>query len=378
MKYEDAMFIRLLKTEFKRISYYGIYIIITAALLMSLFTFLSIKAGDIVYKTQDNEPLAIGIAMSPESKFAGMAYDMIKGMDSYKASCSFVPFDNKEDALNEMDKGTLYAVIYVPDNIIHDIMYGENTPIEVYYSDSTSIDTFVINDLFTSTSSMLGISQAAIYSVQALGRELEPLEEVRGQLSDDVNMFFLTSVLDRTSLFVIDKVNATATKSMTGFYICASMIILMLLCGVVFIAYRQNAPKVYRDRLKQFHINGAVYNLVSFICMLMWEYILYLSVYLILIIASCFTDKLSIIISTGGLLYGFATAFLVTLMILVVDLLPAGIHGSTMLLGALTIAIAYVNGFFIPEAFLPEFAKKLCDMSAFNRLAHLLCQTIWR
>ena len=114
-----------------------------------------------------------------------MAYNTISDMDSYRSSCVFTEFSDKDTALSRLSDGDLFAVIYVPDNIISDIMDGTNTPVEVYYSDNRSIDTFVLNDLFRSTSSMLGISQAAIYSVQAIGRNMELPEDIQDTLRND-------------------------------------------------------------------------------------------------------------------------------------------------------------------------------------------------
>lgn len=62
------MFFRLIKTDFKRITGYGIYMIIAAFVIMSVLLGLAIKADDILYSDDDQTPLNIGIVMSADSK----------------------------------------------------------------------------------------------------------------------------------------------------------------------------------------------------------------------------------------------------------------------------------------------------------------------
>ena len=199
------MFYRLIRTDLKRIAHYGIYMVVAAFVMMTVFLCLALNANSFIYSDDRSEPLSIGIVMSADSKTAQMAYNTISDMDSYRSSCVFTEFSDKDTALSRLSDGDLFAVIYVPDNIISDIMDGTNTPVEVYYSDNRSIDTFVLNDLFRSTSSMLGISQAAIYSVQAIGRNMELPEDIQDTLSNDVNAMFMTKVLDRTANRLLHK-----------------------------------------------------------------------------------------------------------------------------------------------------------------------------
>ena len=211
--------------------------VVAAFVMMTVFLCLALNANSFIYSDDRSEPLSIGIVMSADSKFAQMAYNTISDMDSYRSSCVFTEFSDKDTALSRLSDGDLFAVIYVPDNIISDIMDGTNTPVEVYYSDNRSIDTFVLNDLFRSTSSMLGISQAAIYSVQAIGRNMELPEDIQDTLSNDVNAMFMTKVLDRTANFTVDKINATRTANTTDFYISAAVLLMMMLCSVVFFPF---------------------------------------------------------------------------------------------------------------------------------------------
>lgn len=370
------MFFRLVKTDLKRITHYAAGLAISACILLVLFTLLALKADDIIYSRADNQPLEIGIVMSADSSYAQMAYATIEDMDSYRASCHFTEVADKNTANDMLESGQLFAFIYVPDNIISDIMDGTNTPVEVYYSDNRSMDTFVLNDLFRSTSSMLGISQAAIYSVQAIGRDMQLPEPAQSTLSDDINTLFLSEVLNRTSIYVTSEINATRTGSTRDFYVSASIILIMLLCGTIFVPYILNVPDAFVTRLRTFGIGRTGRFLSSFISVYIWDVILYVSAYTALILASQITGSLSIHFSLNGLLYGLVAAGAAALIVSVICLIPAGVHGCTLTLITIVLISSYLSGFFVPETMLPNFAKSVCHVSFLNDMAHTLCRLI--
>lgn len=368
------MFLRLIKTDLKRINHYGIYMIAAAFVLLSVLLCIATKADDILYSKSSLEHLSIGIVMRADSKSARMAYTTIKEMDSYQSSCIFTEIDDKDTALSMLEDKKLFAVIYVPDNIISDIMDGTNTPVEVYYSDLNSIDTFVLNDLFRSTSSMLGISQAAIYSVQAIGRDMALPEETQNILSNDINAMFLSRVLNRASTFAISELNAVRSANTTTFYTCAAIVFMMMLSGAVFIPFVTDVPASYKTRLKAYHMGAGCRFLSNFISILVWEYILYMAVYITLSILSVFSGSPQIRLSISGVLFGFVISVMIALFINVICSVPAGTHGCTLLLAVTALIFAYLSGFFIPESLLPNFAKDICRLSPLNKCVHLLCQ----
>lgn len=371
------MFLRLVRTDLKRIKYYSLYMILSAFLLLTICLCLVIKVSDHLYSTNDRTTtLSIGIVMSADSNLSQMAYAAIADMNSYRSSCDFVEVDNVQTAMSMLDNGKLFAAIYVPDNIINDIMDGTNTPVEVYYSDTGSINTFILNDLFRSTSSMLGISQAAIYSVQSIGRSMNLPQNTQNALSNDINSMFLKCVLDRTDNFVIQQINATRAANTTDFYTCAAIVLLMTMCGTVYISFVQNVPKSYVDRLHSVNIRLHHRMISSFISIFVWEYILYVAIYLALACVTMSTGTLHVHLNSCGFLYGLAITGLVSLTVTLISFIPAGVHGCSLLLITGFIVAAYLSGFFVPETMLPNFAKSICRSSLLNHMAHTLCKLI--
>ena len=370
------MFFRLVRTDLKRISTYGRYLAAAAFMLIFIFLGLATRADDLIYSKDDSQPMNIGIVMSADSQFARIAYESISSMDSFNDSCSFTEIYSKDNALDMLESGSLFAVIYVPDNIISDIMDGTNTPVEVYYSDNRSLNTFVLNDLFRSTSSMLGISQAAIYSVQAIGRNLELPTSVQNSLSDEVNTLFLQNVLNRSAAFAINEINATRAQSTTDFYVCAAIILIIMLCGIILISFKLNVPRTYTTKLCAHNVGHILQAISSYISFFVWNYIIYVTVYAALVIVSVFNGQINVHLSIRALLFGFTISGLISLIVLIVSLIPAGLHGCTLLLVTVTVITAYLSGFFIPEAMLPNFAKAICHSSIFNQMAQHLCRLI--
>ena len=86
-----------------------------------------------------------------------------------------------------------------------------------------------------------------------------------------------------------------------------------------------------------------------------------------------FIDELHVNIYMSGILFGIVIATCVAVYTLLISLVPAGIHGCTLLLTVVTVILAYVSGLFIPEAMLPNFAKYICHGSLLNKLVQTLC-----
>ena len=90
-------------------------------------------------------------------------------------------------------------------------------------------------------------------------------------------------------------------------------------------------------------------------------------------LAGIIANELNVNIHMSGILFGIVIATCVAVYTLLISLLPAGIHGCTLLLTVVTVILAYVSGLFIPEAMLPNFAKDICHGSLLNKLVQTLC-----
>ena len=148
---------------------------------------------------------------------------------------------------------------------------------------------------------------------------------------------------------------------------------MMMLCSVVFFPFLLDLPASYITKLRSQGIGKVRRNVSNFISMFIWLYILYITVYMALALASLFIDELHVNIHMSGILFGIVIATCVAVYTLLISLLPAGIHGCTLLLTVVTVILAYVSGLFIPEAMLPNFAKDICHGLLLNKLVQTLC-----
>ena len=146
-----------------------------------------------------------------------------------------------------------------------------------------------------------------------------------------------------------------------------------MLCSVVFFPFLLDLPASYITKLRSQGIGKVRRNVSNFISMFIWLYILYITVYMALALASLFIDELHVNIHMSGILFGIVIATCVAVYTLLISLVPAGIHGCTLLLTVVTVILAYVSGLFIPEAMLPNFAKDICHGSLLNKIVQTLC-----
>ena len=79
--------------------------VVAAFVMMTVFLCLALNANSFIYSDDRSEPLSIGIVMSADSKTAQMAYNTISDMDSYRSSCVFTEFSDKDTALSRLSDG---------------------------------------------------------------------------------------------------------------------------------------------------------------------------------------------------------------------------------------------------------------------------------
>ncbi|MGN0396028.1 MAG: ABC transporter permease, partial [Coprococcus sp.] len=248
---------RLIISDFKRIYQLIIQFIIILAALLSILITVLFTSDKLLYKSK-SAPVQVGILMQADSEYSKSAYSFVQNMDSYKSMCSFVEVSSRNEGMELIKSSDINALVIVPDNILTSIINGTNTPIEVVYSGDGSIQTFVLNELFSSTSSFLGTSQAAIYTVLSLCRELNIPDETYEQNSNDINALFLTHVLSRAGLFDRQELNVTGSYTVIEHYSAALILILLSICSIMFMsflkAYNQSVFNLLKaNGLNRFH-----------------------------------------------------------------------------------------------------------------------------
>ena len=94
---------------------------------------------------------------------AKKALAMVSSLESVKSICDF-EYMNKEECLDKLNAGKLYAVMEVPEGFVQDIMNGTNTPVKILLPRGTGLESRIFKELTDAGASTLGAGQAGIYA----------------------------------------------------------------------------------------------------------------------------------------------------------------------------------------------------------------------
>lgn len=371
------MFIRLIITDFKRIRYLLLPLFLCTAVLGASFAALAAFTEKVIYQDASPKPVRVGVVMSIDSEYGKLAYHFVTEMESYQNTCEFVTLESEEAGREMLQKEQLQAVIVVPDNILSDIIDGTNTPVTVLYREDGSLETYAANEVFVSTSSMLGTSQAAIYTALKLGRNLELSPDLQDRVNTEVNTLFFNYVLTRTALFDKTEVHATGLYPVRDFYIAAGFLLLLSMLGILFLSLLKNNAAAYIKKLKLSGISAVQAGISQWLTITATLYGIYLLLYTVAVIVSSAVSTHFLSFHTMALPAGLPVCACIALITVLIGKIPVSQAAASMILLIVVFLLAYTGGCLVPEALLPAFLKPVCTYSPYYHMIQLLCNSMF-
>ena len=124
--------------------------------------------------------------------------------------------------------------IIVPENLISDIMTGENTPIEVVCpSEGVNNTSMIFREMVRAGGSDLATAEAGIYTFDDLfNGVLKNYRRLQGTHEDKLNDIYLSYALNRSIYFKTRDISVKEGLSTVQFYVCTAIVMLLLLSGI--------------------------------------------------------------------------------------------------------------------------------------------------
>ena len=222
-----------IKRAWKRIG----RLIAGALLLFALGGTTAFLAGKLLYGEAVSGRIQVGVVLPEKDALAEKLFAMIASLDSVGSLCDF-QYLEREEALDGLADGSLYAVMEVPEGMVQSILDGTNTPVRVLMPKQAGTESRIFRELTQAGARILGASQAGIYAGDELaaqaGAELGIPTEVRqaaiATLERELNEIFLSYSLSRQVYFLSQQVSATGEVSLFVYYgVSLSVLALLLL-----------------------------------------------------------------------------------------------------------------------------------------------------
>lgn len=240
-----------LKRALKRLP----HVIAGAIVLVFFMGTVALLANRMLYGQQISGRIAVGVVIPEEKGLEKQAMSMISSLESVKSLCDFQYMD-KEQAEKKLDRGEVYAVLEIPENLIQGIMNGTNPPVRVILSEA-GVQGRIFKELTQGGARTLGAAQAGIYAGDRLLDEYGR-SEARRQLEADLNRIYLSYSLPRMDYFKTVEVRATGDVDTLTFYGISGCVLILMLSGIPAASYLTPLRPVMEQKLKLLGIGRGI------------------------------------------------------------------------------------------------------------------------
>ena len=209
--------------------------IVTAVLVIAISTCVGIATA------QDSD-LRMKVAVvypdyngtdNKEFKYIKMAFNYVSEIDTIKNVCTF-EYTDRQQAIDGLRNNYYVMAIIVPENLISDIMTGENTPIEVVCpSEGVNNTSMIFREMVRAGCSDLATAESGIYTFDDLfNGVLKNYRGLRGTHENKLNDIYLSYALNRSIYFKTRDISVKEGLSTVQFYVCTAIVMLLLLSGI--------------------------------------------------------------------------------------------------------------------------------------------------
>ncbi len=340
-----------LKLELKRAVGRLPYLYAGAVLAALLAVLLVLLGSRMLYGDTAAGRIRVGVALPEGDQTAGQAVRAISSMDSVRSVCDFAYMD-LESGLKELEQGTVFTVLEVPEGFVQDIISGVNTPVTVWMPRGAELEGRLFEALTRAGARTLSASQAGIYA----GGELY-LQNGAGdripQLEADLNRMYLSFSLSRLDYFKRLTVSGTGNLDVMDFYRISAFVLLLFLLPAAAGDYLLPCGKVLRMKLEAAGLKGGV-RVFSKVLGLSF---LLAAVSLPVLFAAAFYG----LTETPGmlLLCGLLAVAAVSVWVLFCYSLSGTLLGGLLFLFLAAAVQHFLAGGFLPRAFLPPAVQSL-------------------
>lgn len=347
------------KLECKRTIKLIPHILAGAIALSIVIGAIAFCAGKMIYINENDVTVDIAYSLEDDSRMTEMVIGMLKSSDSISSVCNFIQTTETE-SIELLKNNQILAAITIPAGFMNSLMTGKNYSIRISLPIRLSLYSVILVELSKAVETTLDAAQAGVYTLHDFYKEQNALQyEKEANLA--LNSIYLTKAFDRSSIFQSHTVSATGSLSVTEYYICAGIVILILMLGTTFVHSVQSNSNIMNLKLRQAGIGNQHIVLSKIISIALTLFLLLYGFILILFIL----ESLNICSITFHLSVALINTSVISLcaasVIVFIISLSKGRTNGMLLLFLLITVMCFISGCFVPELFLPDILKSISD-----------------
>lgn len=185
--------------------------------------------------SEENTNFSIAVTGDTDNEFLKMGMSAMQTFDESRFAVTFKEMSEK-DAKRAIEKGNISAYIVIPDNFVENAMMGELDPITFV----TSAGTEGLNGLFKKeitalVTDMVINSQKGVYGLYDALQDNNLSKVAQGHM-DKLSIEYTELIFKRSNLYTVNELGVSDGLSTPQYYICAILILLLVLIGLPFSA----------------------------------------------------------------------------------------------------------------------------------------------
>ena len=208
---------------------------------------------------EENEIQAVNVGVVTEDikdSWYNKAVKYLGNMDSTENTVTFIKFENMDQAYEAMETSEIMAIIYLPENVVNGILYGENIPAKIIFPKNINLGTITLSELTKSAAEFLSAAQAGTYTTGDLFEEADRYDIVSSAF-DMVDIINFSYVLSREKIYHKNCTDLTSNINQTVFYAGSAIMLLLLFIGVSYNKVLRNEDKAFTSLLRLYKISPA-------------------------------------------------------------------------------------------------------------------------
>ena len=329
------------------------------AMLVVLIGFCGTK---MLNNSKNSDKMNIAVVLPPDGdSYTALAFSFLSEIDTVKNICTFKEM-SKNSAYEGLRDGSIYAVILVPDNFVNHIMDGTNTPANIIFPTSgINTKSSLFRTLINSGVTDIGAAQAGIYAVDDVCNYYK-IKDGIVKSEEFLNEAYFSYALDRSVYFKTDTIAATGNLTITEFYICSGIVLLLLLSGISCSDLLKRENSALSASLKRRRIPVSLLFVYKIIGVSLVYFTMLIFAYIMTSLAKIRFPSISNVLVTlnfTSFISLFLLIFGIFSMVLFIFQLANSQSLGVLLLFTLSTLMLFISGGFIPSSLLPEIVQKI-------------------
>ena len=206
-------------------------------------------ANELLSRGVDFQGVTLAITAPEGDRVPQQLEQYMGGMEDIAQYCKLVAM-GEDEALDALRRGEVTAVLALPEDFIHGVMWGTNPDLRLITAGDRPLEALLLLWVGQSASDILSAFQSGVYAVLDLYEETPPPGLDRDQVVFDINLRYIRLALDRGGLFRTETVSATGVLPISLHYALARSSYFALAAAPLFVPLYSGSWLRFQRRLR--------------------------------------------------------------------------------------------------------------------------------